>query len=241
MAAIGYYIVSASRQARRLLPGRTYAFGREDGIDIPVQDALASRRHAELRWDDATGWSLVDLSSRNGTFVNNHRITQPVKLEDGTQLQVGGQVFRMHLLPPGADPSSLSAQAPQISAQETMGPGLSLNDLASQGAAFTGAITEGGVFELLQFFQQTGKSGRLDLIGGVGPCSMWLTSGAPTHAVVGMVTGWDALALIGKNPPPRFAFHSESLVAPARTIEGSGPGILMELARMLDEQSKQST
>ena len=238
MASIGYYIVSASRQARRLLPGRTYAFGREDGIDIPVQDALASRRHAELRWDEATGWSLVDLNSRNGTFVNSQRIPQPTKCEDGTQLQVGGQVFRLHMLPPGGDPSSLSAQAPQISAQETMGPGLSLNDLANQGAAFTGAITDGGVFELLQFFQQTGKSGRLDLLGGQGTCSLWLTSGRPIHAVVGLVTGMDALALIAKNPPPRFAFHSDALIAPATTIEGSGQGVLMELARMLDEQSK---
>ena len=238
MAAIGYYLVSASRQARRLLPGRTYVFGREDGIDIPVQDALASRRHAELRWDEATGWFLVDMKSRNGTFVNSQRITEPTRLEDGTQLQVGGQVFRLHMLPPGGDPSSLSAQAPQISAQETMGPGFSLNDLATQGAAYTGAMSEGGVFELLQFFQQTSKSGRLDLIGGSSTCSLWLTSGTPVHAVFGPVNGMDALVALTKSPPPRFAFHADAVVAPARTIQGSGQGVLMELARMLDEQGK---
>jgi hypothetical protein len=236
MAAIGYFIVSASRQARRLLPGRSYVFGREEGVDIPVQDALASRRHAELRWTEGQGWSLADLNSRNGTFVNSQRITTPTALEDGTQMQVGGQVFRLHLLPPGGDPSSLSAQAPQISAQETMGPGFSLNDLASQGAAFTGAFTEGGVLDLLQFFQQTGKSGRLDLIGGPNTCSIWIASGTPIHAQAGAQNGIDALVSLAKTPPPRFAFHADAVNPPQRTIEGSGPGVLMEVARMMDEQ-----
>jgi hypothetical protein len=238
MAAIGYFIVSASRQARRLLPGRNYVFGREDGVDIPVQDALASRRHAELRWTEGQGWSLADMNSRNGTFVNGQRITQEVRLDDGTQMQVGGQVFRLHMLPPGGDPSSLSQQAPQISAQETMGPGFSLNDLATQGATFTGAIAEGGVLELLQFFQQTGKSGRLDLIGGQAASSIWLTSGAPTHATCGLQSGLDALTILARTPPPRFAFHSDAVVAPGRTIQGSGAGVLMELARLLDEAGK---
>lgn len=238
MAAIGYYIVSASRQARRLLPGRTYVFGREEGVDIPVQDALASRRHAELRWDEKTGWFLVDLNARNGTFVNSTRISQPTRLEDGTQLQVGGQVFRLYMLPPGGDPSSLSAQAPQISAQETMGPGLSLNDLANQGAAFTGAITEGGVLELLQFFQQTGKSGRLDLTGGSSPCSVWLSAGSAVHATAVDQQGIDALVFLARTPPPRFSFHADAVIPPARTIEGSGAGVLMEIARQLDEQRK---
>ncbi len=238
MAAIGYFIVSASRQARRLLPGRNYVFGREDGIDIPVQDALASRRHAELRWTEGQGWSLADLNSRNGTFVNSQRITGQVKLDDGSQLQVGGQVFRLHLLPPGGDPSSLSAQAPQISAQETMGPGISMGDIASQGAAFTGAIVEGGVLELLQFFQQTGKTGRLDLVGGPPGSSVWMANGAPCHATVGAIEGMDALAKLAQNPPPRFAFHADALVAPKRSITGSGAGVLMELARMFDEAGK---
>ncbi len=238
MAAIGYFIVSASRQARRLLAGRTYIFGREEGVDIPVQDALASRKHAELRWTEGQGWSLADLNSRNGTFINSQRITGQVALEDGSQLQVGGQVFRLHMLPPGGDPSSLSAQAPQISAQETMGPGVSLNDLASQGAAFTGEITEGGVLDLLQFFQQTGKSGRLDLIGGPGQSSIWLNAGVPIHACTANIDGIDALAQLARIPPPRFAFHADAVVPPKRTIEGSGPGVLMEVARMLDEAGK---
>ncbi len=204
-----------------------------------VQDALASRRHTELRWiAEQTCWCVVDLGSRNGTLVNGQRVTQPTRMDDGTQLQIGGQVFRMHLLPPGGDPNSLSAQAPQISSQETMGPGFSLNDLATQGAAFTGAIAEGGVLELLQFFLQTGKSGRLDLLAGAAVSSIWLANGIPVHAQTGPTSGFDALLDLVRSPPPRFAFHADATQPPARSIEGSGPGVLMELARVMDEGRK---
>ena len=54
----------------------------------------------------------------------------------------------------------------------------------------------------------------------------------------GAIDGIDALAQLARNPPPRFAFHSDAVVAPKRTIEGSGPGVLMEVARMLDEAGK---
>ncbi|MEZ5321433.1 MAG: FHA domain-containing protein [Microthrixaceae bacterium] len=39
-----------------------------------VEDAKASRRHAEIR-PDADGFVLVDLASTNGTSVNGRLIT----------------------------------------------------------------------------------------------------------------------------------------------------------------------
>ncbi|MCS6969787.1 MAG: FHA domain-containing protein [Planctomycetota bacterium] len=237
MSAISYYLVSASRQARRILPNRAYVFGREEGVDIVVPDALVSRRHAELRWVEGSGWVLSDLNSRNGTFVNGQRLSAPTALADGAQIQIGGQVFRLHLLPAGGDPASLSAQAPQISAMETMGPGVSLAELSAQGATFTGALTEAGLLELLQFFVQTGKSGRLDLLGASGQHAVWLVGGAPVHAVSGAAEGFAALLALARRPPPRFAFHQEAL-PPKRSLQGGGQALLMDLARELDESSK---
>lgn len=237
VSAISYYLVSASRQARRLLPGRAYVFGREEGVDIVVPDALASRRHAELRWLEGRGWQLADLGSRNGTFVDGQRLTAPVLLADGSQIQIGGQVFRLHLLPAGGDPASLSAQAPHISAMETMGPGMALADLAAQGAAFTGSVTEAGLLELLQFFVHTGKSGRLDLLGAAGQHAVWLAGGTPVHAVSGAAQGFPALLALARRPPPRFAFHQDA-PAPTRSLQGSGQALLMDLARELDEAGR---
>lgn len=235
---VDFYLVSAARRAHRLRPGRNYVFGREDGVDIVLQDALASRRHAEARWSDAGYWVMVDLASRNGVLVNGARITAPTKLEDGAQLQIGGQVFRMHLLPPGGDPSSLSNQAPQISSMETMAPGISLEALGRASATFTGTVSEGGVMELLQYFQLTVKSGRLDLTGGAVDASVWMVRGSPAHAVFGTRQGMDALAALARTSPPNFAFHADAMPSGELSIRGSAQGIMMEVARMLDEAQR---
>jgi FHA domain/Domain of unknown function (DUF4388) len=235
---VDFYLVSAARRAHRLRPGKVYTFGREDGVDILLQDALASRRHAEMRWADDGNWLVADLGSRNGVMVNGKRIGAPIRMNDGDQLQIGGQVFRLQVLPPGGDPSSLSAQAPQISNLETMGPGYSLADLQKSSATFTGVVTAGGVMELLQFFQVTAKSGRLDLTEGPAPASVYLVNGTSTHANCGNLTGMDALIELAIKPPPRFSFHADALPNGAPNLKGSAQGILMEVARQLDERGK---
>jgi hypothetical protein len=53
---------------------------------------LVSRRHAELT-DTAHGLVVKDLGSRNGVFVNGHRITVPVVLELGDSLAIGDNTF----------------------------------------------------------------------------------------------------------------------------------------------------
>ncbi len=236
--SVDFYLVSAARRAHRLRPDRAYVFGREEGVDIVLQDALASRRHAELGWTADGYWEVKDLGSRNGVFVNGNRIPGPTRIDDGGQLQIGGQVYRLHMLPPGGDPASLSNQAPQISNLETMGPGFNLQDIANQGATFTGEVTGGGVMDLLQFFQATNKSGRLDLVGGSNLASVWIHNGNPIHATFDAILGMDALINLAHNPPPRFAFHADAPPTAERTLKGSMQGILMEVARVMDEQKR---
>ncbi|HEY4106310.1 MAG TPA: FHA domain-containing protein, partial [Polyangiaceae bacterium] len=66
--------------------------GRGSGADIVLAGPLVSRRHAELS-DTTHGWVVSDLESRNGVFVNGHRITVPVVLEAGDSLAVGDSTF----------------------------------------------------------------------------------------------------------------------------------------------------
>jgi len=228
-----YYLISAARRAHRLRPGRGYVFGRDPAADIRLDDTLASRRHAEVRWRDDESWEVADLGSRNGVMRNGERITTTTPLADGDQIQIGGQVFRYHLLPPGGDPASLSAQAPQISEVETMGPGLTFADMAGQGAAFTGALSEGSLMDVVQFLHTTRRSGRLDLLGSALG-SVWVDQGVPVHASFKDATGVDALADLAVDPPPRFAFHAGA-TPEMISILSSAQGTLMEVARMVDE------
>jgi len=61
--------------------------GRLPACDVSLNDANASRQHAELvRRDD--GWWLVDLDSTNGTFVNGSLVKER-RLASGDAIQIG--------------------------------------------------------------------------------------------------------------------------------------------------------
>ncbi len=232
---IDFYLVSADRRARRLLPNKVYGMGRDPAGEIPIQDALISRRHAELVWSDDTQWTLVDCNSRNGVLVNGEKVEGSRQLVDGDQFQLGGQVFNYYLVPPNSDLGTISQQAPEISSQVTMAPGMNLSSLAAASSAFSGEISN-GLPELIQFFIMTRKTGRLDLADK--NASVWLIDGIPRDASVDTLKGYDALISLSSNPGSQFAFFADEMPAGAPTIDGSADGILMELARVMDEGNR---
>ncbi len=71
----------------RMAPGSIRTMGRAPRADFIVDAALVSRLHCRLT---ATGDKLevVDLSSTNGTFVNDKRIER-AEVADGDRLRIG--------------------------------------------------------------------------------------------------------------------------------------------------------
>jgi serine phosphatase RsbU (regulator of sigma subunit)/pSer/pThr/pTyr-binding forkhead associated (FHA) protein len=63
--------------------------GRSSTNDLPLSDRTLSRVHARLERSDSGQIRVVDLGSRNGTTVNNVRITEPVTLKPGDRVQLG--------------------------------------------------------------------------------------------------------------------------------------------------------
>src|SRR5205814_9466035 len=63
--------------------------GREAGADIPLPFNTVSARHARLS-RAGEGWSLLDLGSANGTFLDDRRL----RVGEPRPLQVG-QSFRL--------------------------------------------------------------------------------------------------------------------------------------------------
>jgi pSer/pThr/pTyr-binding forkhead associated (FHA) protein len=71
----------------RLPPGAIKTVGRAPRADFILDAALVSRLHCRLTADDETV-EVVDLSSTNGTFVNDKRV-KTARLAPGDRLRVG--------------------------------------------------------------------------------------------------------------------------------------------------------
>ena len=67
--------------------------GRSDA-DILLEDSLISDSHAELRLSGKNKIILVDLDSKNGTFVDDEEITQ-VSLQEGSTFCLGNHEFQI--------------------------------------------------------------------------------------------------------------------------------------------------
>ena len=78
-----------------LIGRRSRSRGIEPQIDLsgPPEDPAVSHAHALLVPQPAGGWSVVDLDSANGTYVNDGsdpiRANEPVPLSDGDHVHLG--------------------------------------------------------------------------------------------------------------------------------------------------------
>jgi pSer/pThr/pTyr-binding forkhead associated (FHA) protein len=74
----------------------TCSVGRSPSNGLVLCDNRVSRHHALIRLQADRQYWLVDLDSSNGTFVNRHRITQPVPLRDGDQIRISHFCLTFH-------------------------------------------------------------------------------------------------------------------------------------------------
>lgn len=91
---------------------RVIRIGRELDNDLVLTDLLVSRYHAELVQDDDGTWSLQDVGSHNGSFVDSCS-SQRVRLANGQRVTLGQSTFRFHdgqLQPVEADTWALEAR-----------------------------------------------------------------------------------------------------------------------------------
>jgi Nif-specific regulatory protein len=72
----------------RLAPGQRVTLGRAPGNDVVLHDERASRFHAEVV-PTASGWSIRDLKSRNGTQLGGRAIVDEHPLAPGDVVRIG--------------------------------------------------------------------------------------------------------------------------------------------------------
>ncbi len=74
----------------RPLAARTLV-GRSSACTIRLDTAHASGEHATVSWTEDGAWSVRDLGSKNGTFVDGHRLDpgRPLEIKRGAKLAFG--------------------------------------------------------------------------------------------------------------------------------------------------------
>lgn len=112
------------------LQGNMITIGRQLDNYLVVNDSQVSRYHVRLTWQDST-YSLDDLNSKNGTWVNDKRVSSPTLLRVGDLIDLGGHTrftFSDHprmpaptLVSSPPEPVGVAAPAP-VAAPEPSAP-----------------------------------------------------------------------------------------------------------------------
>lgn len=105
--------------------------------------------------------------------------------------------------------------------------------------ALTGELSDLSLAELIEFFCNQRKTGRLKVIYSIGPGYFYLQSGSVVHARIGALRGIDAVYYALTLPNASFTF-SPAFEAPEHTINQPWTSVVLEGLRRMDEGVKPS-
>ncbi|MGP8245343.1 MAG: FHA domain-containing protein [Bryobacteraceae bacterium] len=100
-SGVPYLLLQPGDRRCELANGPSCAIGRGDGCGVMLEGRSVSRLHALIQRREGGDFSLVDLGSRNGSFVNGRRVSVPVLLRDADRLVFGDQEAVFHNPVPG--------------------------------------------------------------------------------------------------------------------------------------------
>jgi adenylate cyclase len=69
--------------------GDVWKLGRSDKCEVAIRDETISRTHAMIQRTDVGEYCFIDMGSRNGSFVNDRRVSTPVVLRNGDRISLG--------------------------------------------------------------------------------------------------------------------------------------------------------
>jgi adenylate cyclase len=74
--------------------GNTATIGRTRENTVCLSfSPLVSRQHALIRCHNGWQYQLIDLGSRNGTYVNDQRVVMPMTLTDGARIRIADNIL----------------------------------------------------------------------------------------------------------------------------------------------------
>lgn len=123
-ASLGLRIIEGYPRGKPVILGEgPLVIGREQGLGLCIDAGGISRRHAEIIRADGE-YFIVDLESKNGTYVNRSPVKR-AKLEPGDRIDIGGVTLLFNWLPASAEGTArerLSAR--ELEVAELVGKGM---------------------------------------------------------------------------------------------------------------------
>jgi pSer/pThr/pTyr-binding forkhead associated (FHA) protein len=202
-------------------PNSVLNIGRLETNAIVLDDYKVSREHAMLKYS-GTEFTLVDLASTHGTFINGARIDRaPLRFGDRIQITSHEMVLSSEL--PGGDAVVGSKMARSLDRR----------------LKFFGGLNDFSLITLVQFLSQEKQSGLLLLELGQNPGPrLYFQEGEIIH-----VENDENLAeLLTREHHEQslfFYFHHETRF-PERTITESTPTFLMSLCQAYDRRKEEN-
>jgi serine/threonine protein kinase len=85
--------------------GESCLLGRSPEADCIIQDQSVSRRHARIQRAGGV-YTIADLESRNGTFVNERRLSSEAQLQNRDRVRIGDAVLEFSTESPRSTPAT---------------------------------------------------------------------------------------------------------------------------------------
>ena len=92
-----YLVMQDETQKRYPITRETWRIGRGKDNELILDDNSVSRRHAEIHRDKGDIFTLIDLDSLNGIFVNSKKVRK-YRLHEGDMVEIGDIYMRFTLL-----------------------------------------------------------------------------------------------------------------------------------------------
>jgi pSer/pThr/pTyr-binding forkhead associated (FHA) protein len=215
-----HYLVRDKAIVYEVPPNSALKIGRLDSNDVVLDDYKVSREHTVLKYSEGK-FTLIDLASTHGTFVNGEGIERQVIVPGAVIHIVNHELLLTDKIPEKLRDSQVITPRAVRAMDRRL--------------KFFGGLNEISLLTLVQFLHQEKQDGLLLLEVGSEPGPRLYFQGGE---IIHVTDSHDLAELMTRqyhDPSLFFYFHNETTF-PERTIKESTPQFLMELCHHQDEQ-----
>ncbi len=196
-------VVPARHDAFETTIGNTAAIGRTRDSAVCLHfSPQVSRQHAVLRCHNGYQYQIIDLGSRNGTFVNDRRVVLPVVLENGARIRIADTEIFFEEIPDESELEHLDVTMATTSGMaDVRSVSLLVCDIRGF-SAMSEILPSGELAQVLgQWFREAGNliqgsGGAIDKFIGNAILAYWhATEEAPGECEVALDTGRKLLGM----------------------------------------------